>query len=654
MAARKPKPGQSLADLHPSVCQFFDSEKNAPHEVSGIGPGSAKKFWWSCGSGHSYQQAVRKKVAGQGCPVCLKKIASEYRNLATERPSIAARWHPTKNQGKTPQDFLPRSNANVWWRCEVGHEWQARIYSVVDNTCPECWALRRSKKRSEINPAKPGTVGEFFPDLLREVDFDTHEPSVIAALTLGSNQKISWKCSAGHTWRTGINKRVSGQGCPYCSNKKIDTTNSFATKHPELLGEWASDLNTDLDPNTLAPKSGKKAWWRCSRGHEWRTTISSRSIHGTQCPKCNPQSSKTEIRVLTELEWIVEERSAWREKIGGFEADVLFKESQLVIEVDGYPWHDSKESFERDTRKTKIFEATGYIVYRLRDYRLKAVKNCICVSMNELSLFESIKELANRLAQDSRLSGSVRSRATTYIGEPGYVRESRYKEIVSYLPGPPPEKALSAQFPDLAAQWHPSRNAPLEPWNMHTGSGFSVWWRCETGHEWQTSIASRTSQRTGCPYCGGKKTSLDMSLLAKRPDLAAQWHPEKNGDATPAEYRPGSKKDVWWICEKGHEWRTTIVNRAAQNTGCPMCVGRRASAENNLTSAFPDVGAMFNVERNGWPATDFLPKSEKLVWWKCPQGHEWQRPIYRQVKSGARCAECEGRFLRPPVTKNQT
>ena len=27
----------------------------------------------------------------------------------------------------------------------------------------------------------------------------------------------------------------------------------------------------------VAPKSAKKAWWRCSKGHEWQAVISSRS-----------------------------------------------------------------------------------------------------------------------------------------------------------------------------------------------------------------------------------------------------------------------------------------------------------------------------------------------------------------------------------------
>ncbi|MDT2009838.1 DUF559 domain-containing protein [Rhodococcus opacus] len=42
------------------------------------------------------------------------------------------------------------------------------------------------------------------------------------------------------------------------------------------------------------------------------------------------------------------------------------------------------------------------------------------------------------------------------------------------------------------------------------GSGKSPWWRCKTGHEWQTAVNNRTNQVTGgtfCPKCSLAQTS---------------------------------------------------------------------------------------------------------------------------------------------------
>lgn len=42
-------------------------------------------------------------------------------------PGLVALWHPTKNGDLTPHDVAAKSGAEVWWRCEHGHEWLRRV-----------------------------------------------------------------------------------------------------------------------------------------------------------------------------------------------------------------------------------------------------------------------------------------------------------------------------------------------------------------------------------------------------------------------------------------------------------------------------------------------------------------------------------------------
>ncbi len=101
-----------------------------------------------------------------------------------------------------------------------------------------------------------------------------------------SNKSVWWKCSAGHEWKAKIDSRVRGTGCPYCSNNKIlFGYNDLVTKRPDLASEWDFEKNKDLDPKTVAPGSGKKAWWRCKLNHSWYAEISSRN-KGAGCPYC--------------------------------------------------------------------------------------------------------------------------------------------------------------------------------------------------------------------------------------------------------------------------------------------------------------------------------------------------------------------------------
>ena len=57
------------------------------------------------------------------------------------------------------------------------------------------------------------------------------------------------------------------------------------TLNPVLASEWNYEKNNDLTPADVMLNSGKKVWWKCSKGHEWQATIDSRN-RGNGCPKC--------------------------------------------------------------------------------------------------------------------------------------------------------------------------------------------------------------------------------------------------------------------------------------------------------------------------------------------------------------------------------
>jgi hypothetical protein len=65
-------------------------------------------------------------------------------------------------------------------------------------------------------------------------------------------------------------------------------------------------------------------------------------------------------------------------------------------------------------------------------------------------------------------------------------------------------ESLALTHPEIAAEWHPTRNNEITPWDKTWGSHFEAWWTCPTGfktHDYQSRIASRTTMLTGCPTC---------------------------------------------------------------------------------------------------------------------------------------------------------
>jgi hypothetical protein len=97
------------------------------------------------------------------------------------------------------------------------------------------------------------------------------------------------------------------------------------------------------------------------------------------------------------------------------------------------------------------------------------------------------------------------------------------------------------------------------------------------------------------------QTSSTNSLARLRPEVAAQWHPTKNGDLRPENVVAGSQRKVWWKCPEGldHEWEATVANRARLGRGCPFCnSGWTVSAVRAFVrSLLPHIAALTPAER---------------------------------------------------------
>ena len=144
---------------------------------------------------------------------------------------------------------------------------------------------------------------------------------------------------------------------------------------------------------------------------------------------------------------------------------------------------------------------------------------------------------------------------------------------------------FATRFPDIAAQWHPTKNNGLRPEQVAANSNRSVWWQCEQGHTWRAPVGRRVQFATGCPYCTGRKVLPGFNDLASlEPQVAAQWDTERNGSLRPDQVTVGSGKRVWWRCEEGHVWKAKVYSRTGKmRTGCPVCAG---VAKTNFTHRY--------------------------------------------------------------------
>lgn len=208
---------------------------------------------------------------------------------------------------------------------------------------------------------------------------------------------------------------------------------------------------------------------------------------------------------------------------------------------------------------------------------------------------------------------------------------------------------LSDAFPDIAALWDYKKNCGWGPEDFSSSSETFVWWKCpkEADHEWKASIAVKTSKRTThCPFCVGKAVCLSNSLQTMDQEIAARWHPRKNGKLLPTNVTAHSGKRVWWLCEESpdHEWQASVVSvqRSESNKGCPFCASKKVSPTNSLKSLFPKLAKQWHPSKNGkLKPNQITAGSHQKVWWQCKQGHSFQSaPHQRTITNRDHCPEC--------------
>ena len=62
---------------------------------------------------------------------------------------------------------------------------------------------------------------------------------------------------------------------------------------------------------------------------------------------------------------------------------------------------------------------------------------------------------------------------------------------------------LATTHPEIASEWHPTKNGSVTANDVYGGSGKTIWWLCKkhSHHEWVTKLRRRTVQKSGCPFC---------------------------------------------------------------------------------------------------------------------------------------------------------
>lgn len=570
--------------------------------------------------------------------------------INNKKMMLLEEWDYEKNK-ITPLEITVGSTKSFWWKCSKGHEWRSRVgnRTYLDRGCPYCSG---SKTLKGYNDLKTWCINNSRLDLISEWNSKKNiiEMDEISA---HNSKKVWWNCTNGHEWQATVGSRTNRQrpsSCPYCTNKKVLVGyNDFETwcennNREYLLKEWNCERNASVTFQDVTYGSGKRVWWKCAKGHEWRAQINNR-VYGNSCPICTrTQTSFPEQALSYYLAKKFDIMQRYR--IKGFEIDIYLIKYNIAIEYDGRYFHSTKQSQVREKQKNIFFDSEGITLIRIKENKEKnSVEGNVIYyipTTNYLddnfdwAIHQLIKILEQKLSKKFDLDINLQ-------------RDQLY--IRAYYMDRLKSDSVAVCYPNVAEEWDIEKNNGMTPDNFASNSHVKVWWRCKSDHSWMAEIASRTSSGRGCPYCAGQKNIIGVNDLEtwcknNNEELLSEWNYDKNS-VLPSEIAFSSNVKVWWKCTQGHEWQALIGNRVHGN-GCPECFRTKKIRYNiSLAEWCKETNNHtllneWNYEKNGFFTPDMLSKgSHKKVWWKCAEGHEWQAVIKSRTYNHG-CPYCSG------------
>jgi Probable Zinc-ribbon domain len=415
---------------------------------------------WMCPLGHQWVARINNRISGTGCPVCVgRDVLAGFNDLATLEPELAKEAF-----GWDPSTVTRGSGVKKLWICNLGHQWISTVANRSNGTrCPICLGQVVLAGFNDLATLEPELAKEAFG----------WDPSTV---TRSSNLKKHWICAIGHKWSAIINSRSKGNGCPICAGQEVLAGfNDLATLEPELAKEafgW--------DPSTVTRGSGVKKLWICNLGHQWSAAVSARS-GGSGCPICSGS-----------------------EVLAGFN-DLATLEPELAKEAFG--WDPSTVTRSSGLKKLWICNL-GHQWNATIANRSKGRGCPICSGSEVLAGFNDLATLGPELAKEAfgwdpstvTLSSNLKKHWICALGHKWITRvadRSKGKGC-SVCSG----RDVLAGFNDLATL-EPELAKEAFGWDPSTvtrSSGLKKLWICNLGHQWNATIASRSSGN-GCPSC---------------------------------------------------------------------------------------------------------------------------------------------------------
>lgn len=405
---------------------------------------------------------------------------------------------------------------------------------------------------------------------------------------------------------------------------------------PEAAGTWDYTRNT-IKPEDVTPSSTKRVFWLCAKGHSFERPVRV-FVQSRICPECRRLSTTVSGKSHMMRFWDFEKNTGNVTQISAKSTDI----ANWKCKKCGYEWQSTIRCRKNDL--CPCCDTNSVIIKGVNDFAtvyprlgLDALQE-----MNpDIDLGKEGVGSHKRIMWRCHVCGYEWT-APIY----GRIRRDTPEYRIAKCPVCARNRRMLSfdqEFPELIELYSKNNLKALSDIDIDWQQKYI--WVCDIHGEFTAVLSSMIrairTDNNGCPYCNGTKVKREESFGALHPDLVSEWSPKN--EISPFEITENSKREVEWVCHKGHTWVSRVATRSKGYGFCRDCF-----PFGKAIKSFADVHSDLRKHYSNKNLTPFNIHSQREYThaiWICDEGHEFNDTFLAIDRRGFRCPVCSGREI---------